>query len=211
MIYLLEQPQSLKNEEELIRLFPAKRREKFSRITNQRAKSQGIWAYLLLCLGLRKEYGIQKFPEVEVRPMGKPYLKEKPEIYFNVSHSDEGILCAVSKDEVGADIQGRISWRESLVRRILAPAEREIVLQDPAKLTLVWTLKESYLKYQGTGIRSDLRILDLSEWAMGKRTEGDMRLWCTCEEEYAASVFSREPLSFCRVTEQEVMEGLSGR
>ena len=54
MIYLLEQPQSLKNEEELIRLFPAKRREKSPSPT--KGEKPGIWAYLLLCLGLGREY-----------------------------------------------------------------------------------------------------------------------------------------------------------
>ena len=29
-------------------------------------------------------------------------------------------------------------------------------------MTLIWTAKESYLKYLGTGIRSDLREYDLS-------------------------------------------------
>lgn len=205
MIYLMEQPGILEEYEDILPYFPEKRREKLSRTANLRAKSQGMLAFLLLCFGLSEEYGIERYPEMAVHPLGKPYLPEYPGIHFNFSHSDEGILCALSKGPVGADIQGRIPFREKLARRILSREEEKLVREREERLTLLWTLKESYLKYLGEGIRRDLRTLDLSDWALGKQEEDGLYLSSLFKEGYAASVFSREPLGLVKVEKEEVV------
>lgn len=36
---------------------------------------------------------------------GKPYLKEYQDVYFNFSHCSQGVVCAVSINDIGVDIE----------------------------------------------------------------------------------------------------------
>lgn len=91
-------------------------------------------------------------------PQGKPYLKGMP-IYFNLSHSGEYIFCAVSGQEIGADIQfmeNKVS--EQIVRRFFAVEEQEALKEcgtDEARKELfygLWCRKEAYGKLTGQGV-----------------------------------------------------------
>ena len=91
---------------------------------------------------------------------GKPVLTES--LQFNVSHSGDLILLAVSADRaVGVDVERRreVERVQALVDRWLSAAEREQVQRIAASgLTVseaflrVWSLKEARLKALGVGI-----------------------------------------------------------
>lgn len=134
-------------------------------LENTEGYNERTLARKLLAYGLRQEYGITGEFSMEKAPLGKPYLPEYPEIYFNYSHCRRGILCGISHQEIGVDIERIIPYKEKLAARICHPEELRMLSEAEDKdrmLTAVWTAKESYLKYQGTGIRSDLRKLDVS-------------------------------------------------
>lgn len=150
----------------------------------------------LLLAGLRLEYGMEELPQIEADRMGKPYFTEIPQLFFNYSHCREGILCGISRAPVGVDIEMVRSFRESLVKKICHPEELSVLEKQPDKnfaLTRIWVAKEAYLKYTGTGIRSSLKMLDMS--SVLKRDimyqgESVLRLWnlgkicmCVCSEE----------------------------
>ena len=128
--------------------------------------SQKNLARMLLQYGLYHEYQISGEIKIAYAEHGKPYLAEHPEIHFNYSHCRQGILCGLDSHEIGVDIEHRIPYQQNLAKRIFHPNEWERSLKIAEKstfLTRIWTLKESYLKYLGTGIRSDLRALDFSD------------------------------------------------
>lgn len=103
-------------------------------------------------------------PPMEIRighsERGKPVLEEP--LFFNVSHSADLILMAVSADRaVGVDVERRrdVERVAALIERWLTPAERESVVRIAhSGLTLseaflrVWSLKEARLKALGVGI-----------------------------------------------------------
>lgn len=125
----------------------------------------------LLKYGLKREYGINKLPAIAKDSMGKPFFSEIPQICFNYSHSQEGILCGLHTSPIGVDIQGRIAFKESLVRRLCHPMEKKKLEEARDKeeiLTRIWTAKESCLKYMGIGLRKDLRELDCSSCLAGE-------------------------------------------
>lgn len=104
--------------------------------------------------------------KVEVDAQGKPYLKNSP-FYFNISHSHAYVVCAVGLEELGIDIQyhkhGNI---ERLAKRTLTRKEWEEFLYSTDKTHFFyerWSEKESYLKYTGEGIRSDMRELSIDK------------------------------------------------
>lgn len=131
------------------------------------AARQRIIAWLMLKEAWRRTYG-QEFPtENLVRAEhGKPYLMNM-EQYFNLSHCDVACACVISENPCGIDIERRFSGRLSLAKRVchekewqkveqMTEAEKEIFLQK------LWSMKESYVKYTGTGITVDIREFDFS-------------------------------------------------
>ncbi len=94
-------------------------------------------------------------------PQGKPYLQDYP-LYFNLSHSGEYIFCAVSEQEIGADIQimdGKIS--EQIVQRFFSEEERkaweECNVEGRRDLFYrLWCRKEAYGKLTGQGVAAAL-------------------------------------------------------
>ena len=99
-------------------------------------------------------------------PYGKPYLPGGPA--FSLSHSGDYALCAVADRDLGCDIQRIGGFDERLARRCLTRAEYADVLAqaDPEARALrfyrYWTLKESFLKAVGLGLRLPLREVDIS-------------------------------------------------
>jgi len=85
--------------------------------------------------------------------LGKPLIPGGPEI--SISHTKGAAALAVSDDPVGVDIEQIRSVRPNLPQRVMSPRElrwyQEEGERDEAFFTL-WTLKESYYKYLGTGL-----------------------------------------------------------
>ena len=90
---------------------------------------------------------------------GQPYLADRPEIRFSLSHAGKWALCALSGAPVGCDAEETAGEnRERIADRFFHPEERDALAAepDPTKrrllFTRIWTRKESYLKATGKGI-----------------------------------------------------------
>lgn len=94
----------------------------------------------------------------------KPYLASHPGLYFNISHSGDFAVIAVSRNNVGIDIE-YIS--EELNFTNLLPAifeENEILtIQNTANkkhaFYTLWTRKEAFVKALGKGIDEDFKYI----------------------------------------------------
>ncbi len=86
--------------------------------------------------------------------LGKPYFDCASAPCFSLSHSGEMWGAAFAPGSVGFDLE-RVRPRawENIARRYFHPLEREMALAcGEAAFFSVWTAKESYVKYLGTGI-----------------------------------------------------------
>ena len=92
--------------------------------------------------------------------------------YFNLSHSGDYVLCAVSDKPIGVDIEQVKPFRAGLVGRYLTEAEAAYVWKDVTsddgivtapeictRFYRTWTAKEAYVKMTGTGISTDLKAV----------------------------------------------------
>ncbi|NLU25119.1 MAG: 4'-phosphopantetheinyl transferase superfamily protein [Clostridiales bacterium] len=98
--------------------------------------------------------------------LGKPYAVGL-NAYFSISHSAHLVLCAADFSPIGADVQEIHPVSRRLMERVCLPEELCWVtagdslssrVTDPAVLSRffsVWTAKEAWVKYTGTGV-SDL-------------------------------------------------------
>ncbi len=98
---------------------------------------------------------------------GKPYFKDE-ELYFSLSHSGDYVLCAVSREEIGADIQEcKAGVQQNLAKRVLTETEWKYwnSLESGCKEADLyfyekWTEKEARGKLTGEGILSEMRSAD---------------------------------------------------
>ena len=117
-------------------------------------------AYLLLCEGLQKEYGLTEKPIFEYGEHGKPFIVDRPEIHFNLSHCREAVVCMVSDKPVGIDVESIREFKESLVHYTMNENEiRQIEQAERPEMEFIklWTQKEAVLKLTGEGISRDMK------------------------------------------------------
>lgn len=101
---------------------------------------------------------------------GKPYLLDYPQIQFNLSHSAETLLVAISEiGAIGVDIEyAKPSRRDfsGLVTKCFAKAEQDYWqgLAESDKLSefyRFWTRKEAFVKAVGHGISMGLQECEI--------------------------------------------------
>lgn len=121
----------------------------------------------LLRLGLEELYDIhlgEKELEARIKrgPHGKPFLDGREDIFFNISHCDGMAACGFDVCPIGIDLEHTAVLKKSLLKRILTEAEQDFMKkneQDPVLYQELfyrfWTLKESYLKWNGMGFSLD--------------------------------------------------------
>lgn len=135
---------------------------------------------------------------------GKPYLVGLAEqVCFNLSHSGEYVVCAFSDRETGVDIERIGRERMNVARRFFHREEiralEEAGAEERKELFFkYWSVKESFLKYKGTGLSCPL-----SSFAVSDRN-GEIRIRqekefqpvyireCSIDPEYKCFVCSEE-------------------
>lgn len=97
-------------------------------------------------LSLGGGYLLYKFlphKEIKFTDNGKPYMENGP--YFNLSHSGEYVVLAISIDrDVGVDIERIDQSKIEAIKYTLVDEEKEI--NDINDLFLLWSNKESLIK-----------------------------------------------------------------
>lgn len=141
-------------------LLSEQRREQALKFKHEQGRKTCAAAYLLLCEGLRKEYGITEKPVFEYGEHGKPSIIGHPDIHFNFSHCREAAVCVISDRPVGVDIESIREYKESLVRYTMNEDEIAQITQSShpeEAFTRLWTMKEAVLKLSGEGLRNDMK------------------------------------------------------
>lgn len=145
-------------------LLSEQRRQQCLKFKHELGRKTCAAAYLLLCQGLRQEYGIEEPPVFEYGEHGKPAIVGHPEICFNMSHCREAALCVLSDRPVGVDVESIRRYSESLARYTMNDEEMQLILKarrPEVEFTRLWTLKEAVVKRSGEGIRNDMKhVLD---------------------------------------------------
>lgn len=127
-------------------------KEKIEKIKKFEDQKRAIVSKLLLT-DILKINGYS-FKDVVYNEYGKPYLRNN-ELYFNISHSGDYVVCAISKYEIGIDIQQIKKINDLIVQKKFTKDEQKYVFDD-LSFTRVWTLKESYIKAIGKGLYQKL-------------------------------------------------------
>ena len=140
---------------QLYNLLPTNRQQKIDRFLRRQDKCLSLCAGALLQMVIKV---LMLPPETELteNESGKPYFKNISGVHFNLSHSGNTALCAVSDSKVGVDIEQIRHFEMKLAQFVFHDRELhdELLSQDgfDRYCTRLWTMKESVMKYYGAGL-----------------------------------------------------------
>ena len=161
---------------------------------------------------LRFEYGTY----------GKPALGSEHTLRFNLSHSNEVALLAVSVDaEIGVDVEHiRADFAsEDIARRYFSRAEVEVFNALPpeervAAFFRCWTRKEAYIKAIGKGFSQSLSAFDVTlapgmAPALLRAEDDDASRWWMRDievgEGYEGALIVERPVAEVRLFRQDLL------
>jgi len=136
--------------------------------TNKQRKGEFLTARHLFWMLIQKLNLDPKTVVLKKEKTGKPFIKnDSNRLFVSFSHSQDLVLCAISVDlDIGldAEIMNR-KVNPAIIKRILSEKEWNTYGSDNP--ILLWTIKEASVKSLGTGLRTNLKELELTKHENG--------------------------------------------
>lgn len=149
-------------QDKLLQLISSERRERIKRYRLVEDKMNCLYSELILRYHLFHKTDLdEKCIIFQQTKEGKPYLYNYP-LYYNISHTKGGVLCAVFDDSIGIDIEKVLPAPTNIMKMCYSQEEINEVNnlhgEELDKLFYyIWTRKEAYCKWKGVGITQDLK------------------------------------------------------
>lgn len=133
------------------------RRQSVIRLQNSKKQKAKIAADHLCRSAIAEFCGIAPNSiEFALSEKGKPFAVGV-NVYFNISHSGDLVVCAVSDREIGIDIEKIRPFNFRAAEKFASPDELEYIRSEGNGFFNIWTLKEAYFKCIGTGLGADIK------------------------------------------------------
>ncbi len=140
----------------------------YESFTNKQRKGEFLTARHLFSMLIQKLNLDPRTIILKKEKTGKPFIENGSDrLFVSFSHSQDLVLCAISDDlDIGidAEIMNR-KVNPAIIKRILSEKEWNTFGSDnPISL---WTMKEASVKSLGTGLRTNLKELELTKHENG--------------------------------------------
>ena len=112
-------------------LLPEYRQKKIDSYQTEKDKNLCLGVGCLLSRALKDADLDEKELEISYKDNGRPYFKNQSDIWFSLSHSQNMVMCGISLNPIGVDVEYISDEREKIVE---------------------WTKKESYVKASDCGM-----------------------------------------------------------
>lgn len=140
---------------------PKLKKDKINKYKNDEAKTRSIVGEIMLKELLSKRNILYNSLDYYINEYGKPYLKNN-NLYFNISHSFDYVITAISDKEIGIDIEKVRKTPLNIINHIATEKEKEYILSSEnnieERIFKIYTLKEAYFKMLGTNLNHILEV-----------------------------------------------------
>lgn len=168
-IIFIESSYGFSKYEKYMPLLPKERQDKISKLRFDKNKILSLFSGLLMCKEASERLVI---PSSEVQftynKYGKPSIKDLPQFYFSVSHSEECIAYVCDNSPIGIDTEKISDANLSISKRFFSPNEHRYIIESDEQNEAfyeIWTKKEAYVKLLGTGLSTPLSSFDVTDKA----------------------------------------------
>ena len=172
--------------------------EKYHKMKLEKSKLQELLAGYMLY----KYLGVGSDSQIVEGPHHKPFLSSKSQ--FNLSHSGDYVVLAVSDLPVGVDIEKKDKIKWPVIRKLFEPAQIEylqkIEQENPKQLQTefakLWTGYEAIIKLRGTGFAEKLSMEEMKSYQhqMQSIELEAFIISCVGEQELELNIHSRSSL-----------------
>ncbi len=154
----------------LLHLVTPERQYKINRLYFENDKKLSLYSELLIRQIVCHNYNLKNDKvNFEYNKFGKPHLLNIPNFHFNISHTQCALIVATHSSSIGIDIEELSSIDSNieadLVKRFFCIDERNYIFKSSASMDKrfweVWTKKEAYLKFLGTGLNIPLNSFSI--------------------------------------------------
>ncbi len=185
------------------------RTAKAERCRFQKDRRLSLGAGYLLDIALKERGLSEREAAYTYGEHGKPYLKDCG-LYFNLSHSGTVAVAAVSDREIGVDVQKFVPVSEALVKKVCTDAEASYLFtlsegERGREFARLWAVRESVLKFWGTGLTVPLKKLKGVSPAIQRGGRENVSVREYPLEGYALAVCTEEEeeISFREITPEQ--------
>lgn len=187
-------------------MLPEERQERVGRCRHMEDKRRSVGAGMLLEHGLNR-YGYTlsgirsgfELVHISLGSFGKPYILEREELCFNLSHAGGYAAVVFAETAVGVDLEQVHRAKLSVAERFFTKKEYTNLLrienaaEQKRAFARMWTRKESYIKAQGEGMHLSLADFCVLE----DQIPGDQVFYLYSwefQDNYVLSVCAGEPV-----------------
>ncbi|QBN18957.1 4'-phosphopantetheinyl transferase family protein [Flavobacterium nackdongense] len=165
LIYTLHLPEYIELTKELIHFLNADELDRANRFYREKDRNQFIICRSILKIILAEHANTElKNITLDYHFNKKPYLGSHPWLHFNISHSEDFAVIAISKCKLGIDVEFVSKDFDYLPLLPEVFTENEILFVQEAEnkeyaFYCLWTRKEAFVKAIGQGINDDFKIV----------------------------------------------------
>jgi len=142
-------------------------KEKIAQFVRPDDAQRSLIGELLVRYMINEKYGMDPANiKIKYSDKGKPFLINREDIHFNISHSGKWVVAAISPTPVGIDVEKIKTAKIKIAKRFFTDEEyndlmEKSVTDQPGYFFELWTCKESYLKALGKGLTKSLRSFSI--------------------------------------------------
>ncbi|EHQ88973.1 4'-phosphopantetheinyl transferase family protein [Desulfosporosinus youngiae] len=144
------------------------KQKRLSQYQNYQDAQRSLCGDLLLLYMLRDQFALTiSLDSIRNGTYGKPYFHNKRSVEYNLSHSGAWVVgCVSTGGSAGIDVETWDKKGSPRVMQYFSDEEKEYITEIPAcfeqRFYGIWTLKESYLKAEGTGLHQPLNAFSIT-------------------------------------------------
>jgi len=161
-VKIVDEDQYNKKKDVLLTYLPESKKDRIARFAGYKDAQRTLLGDLMVRSVICETSGVKncdiKFGYLK---HDKPFLKNPGNMYFNISHSGDWVVCAFSEKEIGIDVEKIRKIKFSIADRFFSPLECKYLHNKKGEDKVnyffdLWTIKESYLKLVGKGLTQSL-------------------------------------------------------
>ena len=154
-----------------VKYISPERRERVERMRSERDRITSVLAELTVRLQIILHTGMKNEDiSFDYGEHGKPFLHGRDDFQFSFSHASGYVAFVCGSGSVGVDIERNDREKEKIAAKHFTENEYETIYTLKEKtFAEIWTAKEAYVKYLGTGLSKGLNTFDVLDGSTGCR------------------------------------------